>query len=113
MRWDDDVLENDDLDDVLEALGELEPEDEEEQEDEEAVLLRVERAFRSERARVRACEDLDELRALRSSYLDLEAGGGLHLAGRVRVRDLVELIDDRLTDLEAWRLVAQRGRWPA
>lgn len=113
MGWSDDAREREELEVELDAFDELDADDEDELYDEDAVLQRVERAFRGERARVRAAEDPDELRALRSAYLDLEAGGGLNLAGRVRVRDLVELIDDRLTDLEARRFVTRRGPWPA
>lgn len=86
-----------------------EEEDEEEAEDPEEVLARIEKAFRSERARIRSTEDLHELRALRAECEALLSNAGAPQAARIRARDLVELVDDRLTDLKAKRLAARRS----
>ena len=80
-----------------------------EEEDPAVVLARVERAYREERARVRASEDLAELRTLRDTYRTQVADGTLHGIAAVRGDDLLEFIDDRITDLKAARL-AERGR---
>lgn len=97
---------NDDDDDI-----EFEDDDdeEEEEEDEEELLARIEKAFRGERARSRACTDLNELRALRPEYQTVESNGTLNQAGRIRAHDLIEIIDDRVTDLKAKRIAARRG----
>lgn len=88
---------------------ELDEEEDEEEEDEDDLLARIEHAYRSERARIRASDDGHELRALRTEYVALEASGRLNQAGRLRARDLIELIDDRVTDLKAKRLASGRG----
>lgn len=80
-----------------------------EEEDPGVVLARVERAYREERARVRATVDLDELRTMRELYRTQIADGTLHGIAAVRGNDLLEQIDDRVTDLKAARL-AERGR---
>lgn len=79
------------------------------EEDPRSVLARVELAYREERARVRGSVDLDELRAMRELYRTQIADGTLHGIGAVRGNDLLEHIDDRITDLKAARL-AERGR---
>jgi len=102
MSWADDDFEED-----FDFEG---ADEKEEQEDEEEDLLqRIEQAFRGERARIRGCGDLDELRALRAAYASDAAGSRLNQAGRIRARDLIELIDDRVTDLKAQRIAARRG----
>lgn len=103
MDWDEEEEEEDSVEEE-----EYEEEDEEE-EDEEELLARIERAFRTERARIRACEDLHELRAMRADHQSLVTNRNAAPAARIRSRDLVELVDDRVTDLKAKRLVA-RGR---
>ncbi len=85
-----------------------EEKDEDEAEDPEVVLARVERAFRTERARIRASEDVQELRALRSEFQTLESNGRMPQSARIRAHDLVELIDDRITDIKAMRLADRR-----
>jgi hypothetical protein len=88
----------------------VEEEDEEEEgEDPDVVLARIEKAFRTERARIRASVDIGELRALRSEYQALESNARMPQAARIRARDLVELIDDRVTDIKAKRLADRRG----
>ena len=79
------------------------------EEDPGVVLARVERAYREERARVRASVDLDELRTMRELYRTQIANGTLHGIAAVRGNDLLEHIDDRITDLKAAKL-AERGR---
>lgn len=76
--------------------------------DDEEIVANVERAFRGERARIRACESLVELREIRATYED-HAVSLPHVAQRIRARDLVEIADDRITSLKAARL-ARRGR---
>ena len=99
--------------DFLDEDDEIEETDEEtesaEEEDPGEVLSRVERVYREERASVRASVDLDELRAMRELYRAQIADGTLHGIAAVRGNDLLEHIDDRITDLKAARL-AERGR---
>lgn len=99
--YDDDDDDDDlDLDDGDVGDG---SEDEEEK-DEDEHIQRVEAGFGSDRARIQSCGDLDELRGLRAEYQRLETRGGLSMAGRIRAHDLVELIDDRITDIKARRM---------
>ena len=78
------------------------------EEDPGELLARVEHAYREERTRVRASVDLDELRTMRELYRGQVADGTLHGIAAVRGNDLLEHIDDRITDLKAARL-AERG----
>lgn len=96
MDWD-----NDDEDE------DLDEEEEEEEEDEEELFAKIEQAFRTERARIRNSEDLYELRTMRAEYQALDTGGRSQ-ACRIRARDLIALVDDRVTDLKAKRLAEQR-----
>ncbi len=83
-------------------------EDDEDDDDEEEVLAQIDKAFRADRARIRSCEDVDELRRLRAEFVALVGSAG-HTARAIRSRDLIELVDDRITDLRARRMV--RRRW--
>ena len=109
---DDDNLENDDddNDDNDDNDDDTYADDEEDDEDDgdETQFDRIERAFREERATIRSCDDVLELRTLRAWHVDL-AESGVCEAGRIRAKDLVELVDDRITDLKARRL-ARRYR---
>jgi hypothetical protein len=96
--WDDDAPE-----------GEDEDLDGEEGDDPGELLARVERAFRADRARIRACGDVGELRAMQDDFRASLADGTLYGVAAVRGNDLLELIDERITDLKAER-VAGRGR---
>jgi len=96
-RYDDDDIEFDDD-------APTDDPDDEEAEDEDEHIRQVEAGFRSDRARIRSCGDLDELRELRAEYQRLEMRGGLSAAGRIRAHDLVELIDERITDIKAQRM---------
>lgn len=87
---DDEILDDDYVDD-----------DADEEEDEEDLLERVESAFRTDRARIRQSDSIYELRLLKVEYQDLESNGRLSQAGRIRARDLMELVDQRITDLRA------------
>ena len=82
--------------------------DDDDDDDDEALFVRIERAFREERANVRSCDDVHELRHKRAGFLDMAEGNGRE-AGRIRARDLIELVDERITDLKARRL-ARRYR---
>lgn len=103
-EFDDEDVEGDD-DECEEEWAE---EDEEDHEDEEEILARIERKFREERAKIRATSETYELRAMRSEYQRALTDEDLHDAGRIRLRDLIELVDDRLTDIKARRLT-RRG----
>jgi hypothetical protein len=104
---DDDEEGEEEDDDELDE--EEETDDEGEGEDQEEVLARIEKAFRSDRVRIRASNEIAELRRLRSEYQTLESNTEINQAARIRARDLVELIDDRITDLKAKRLADRRG----
>jgi len=102
--WDDDEQDSDefDLDDLdFDALFDSD-------EDDDQQLYEIERAYRQERATIQACDDLNELRRLRRAHQELADSDGRE-AGRIRALDLVELIDERITDLRAQRL-ASRSR---
>jgi hypothetical protein len=104
---DDEDSDEFDLDDDDEDDGEADDDDDGVEDDDERFAA-IERAFRLERANIRSCEDLHELRHLRASHQAL-ANSNAREAGRIRARDLVDLIDDRITDLKARRM-ARRGR---
>ena len=86
-----------------------EPADEQDndEEDEEAAKLdRIEKAFRTERTRIRACGEIAELRTMRRDYQEILAGAvGV---GRLRMNDLIELVDEQVTNLKAKRFAAGR-----
>lgn len=95
--WDDD--EDD------ETVDEIE---EEEEEDDAELLARVERAYRSERSRIRACTDVEELRSMRNSYRQQLTSRTLVGVAAIRGNDLLEIIDDRITDLKAQQIAKRR-----
>ena len=98
---------DDDSDDDVEEDGDDEFADGDEEDDEaptpdpHAHLEEVERGYRADRARIRACDDVHELRAMKAEYEAILRRRVLSEAGRVRAGDLIELIDDRITDLRA------------
>ncbi len=96
-KWDDDE------DESVEETGQ------DDELDAEELLARVERAFRADRARIRACGDVGELRAMQDEFQASLADGTLYGIAALRGNDLVELIDARITDLTAARM-AGRGR---
>ncbi len=101
---DDDLLDEDDDDENDDAdEDEDEDEDDDDEPDEEQVLRDIESAFRTERARIRGCDDLHELRAIRTECQALAASRDANPAARIRLNDLIELVDDRVTDLKAKR----------
>ncbi len=83
-------------------------ESDDDDQDEDARLARVETAFRAERALIRACDDVAELRTKRREYQALLSDGEVIGVGRLRINDLIELIDGRTTDLKAKRFAAGR-----
>ena len=97
--------ESEDEDESDEDEPEAEQDDDEE--DEEAAKLdRIEKAFRTERTRIRACGDIAELRTMRRDYQEILASAvGV---GRLRMNDLIELVDDQVTNLKAKRFAAGR-----
>lgn len=106
--WEDDEETEDDSGELDFDSDEFDFDDEDDDEDDDEVFANIERAFRQERAAIRACDDLHELRRLRATHQAL-ANSGARDAGRIRARDLVELIDDRITDLKARRMA--RRSW--
>lgn len=96
MDWDDDEEEEDSME-----------EEEDDEEDDEELFARIEQAFRTDRARIRACEDLQQLRAMRAENQAIASNPNANQAVRIRSRDLVELVDDRITDVKARHLVAR------
>jgi len=97
--------DDDDMDDELDL--DFAETDEEEDDDEEEQIMLIEQAFRRERAHIRAAEDLHELRSMRTVYQESIAEGQLNQAGRIRSNDLIELIDDKITDVKARRMAAR------
>ncbi len=110
--WDDDEeLDSDEIEDHDYESYSYDDDDgdaEDDDEDDEQVFANIERIFRQERAKVRACKDIRELRRMHAEYRELAEGNG-RVAGRIRARDLMELVDERITDLKAQRMA--RRRW--
>ncbi len=116
FRFDDDN-EFEEVDEE-ETDEESEDEDEESDEDEsddaddepdegaEERLERIEKAFRAERTKVRACDDVAALRTMRRDYQEILASAvGV---GRLRMNDLIETVDEQVTNLKAKRFAAGR-----
>jgi hypothetical protein len=70
--------------------------------EDDAMLARLDKAYRALRARVRAVSDLSELRTMRSEHAAALAGRQSPTL-RMRTLDIIEAIDDRVTDLRASR----------
>jgi hypothetical protein len=108
---------DEDVDDDLErALSTFEDDGEsdewegdEEAVDDEVIVRRVEAVFRAERQRIRECGSVGDLRTMRTEHESTLAIPGLHLAAVLRCRDLLELVDDRITDIKARQLVHGRA----
>jgi hypothetical protein len=100
---DDDEFEDDDLDE--EQKEEEGDDDDDDDDDDEAE---VERQFREHRARVRACANLDDLRQMRANLRHAVSAGTVQGASRIRAKDLIELIDDRITDVRAKQIADRR-----
>lgn len=99
---DDDWDEDDSDEEEWESDDDQEDEVQEDDEDED-LYARVDRAYRDERAKVRASEDIAELREMRETYQEQLMEGKLPGITGVRANDLIEQIDDRITDLKARR----------
>ena len=84
-----------------EDADETDDEDELPVEDDE-MLARLDKAYRALRAKVRASKDLSELRSIRADQT-AALSGRLTPTVRLRTLDIIELIDDRVTDLRAAR----------
>ncbi len=71
-------------------------------EEDDEMLARLDKDFRKLRTRVRASTDLSELRSIRADQAGALAG---HLSPTTRLRtlDIMEIIDERVTDLRASR----------
>lgn len=70
--------------------------------EDEAMLARLDKAYRTLRAQVRAVSDLSELRTMRSEHTAALAGRQSPTL-RLRTLDIIEAIDDRVTNLRASR----------
>ncbi|MBM4367407.1 MAG: hypothetical protein FJ102_14440 [Deltaproteobacteria bacterium] len=70
--------------------------------EDEAMLAQLDRDFRRLRARVRGSDDLSDLRSIRAEQTDALTGP-LTPTVRLRTLDIIEAIDDRVTDLRARR----------
>lgn len=70
--------------------------------EDDEMLARLDKEFRKLRARVRGSSDLSELRSIRADQTAALAGG-LTPTVRLRTLDIIEAIDDRVTDLRARR----------
>jgi hypothetical protein len=77
-------------------------EDDDQPVEDDAMLARLDKAYRALRARVRAVSDLPELRTMRSEHAAALAGRQSPTL-RLRTLDIIEAIDDRVTDLRASR----------
>ena len=112
-RYDDDEevdeVEDDDLHDEEDEEEDEDEEDEEDEDEEDEDEADVEREFREQRARVRATVDLDDLRQMRANLRHAVSAGAVRGASRIRATDLIELIDDRITDLRAKQLADRRS----
>ncbi|MCB9694322.1 MAG: hypothetical protein H6736_21135 [Alphaproteobacteria bacterium] len=75
----------------------------EDEDDDEDVIERVEAAYRSERARIRASSDVAALRELQAVYVEQLAEGALPGVAGMRARDLIEQIEERVAALDADR----------
>lgn len=100
MGWFDD--DEDEFEGVDEEFDDEAEEDDELPAEDAASLARLDKAFRALRTRVRACSDLSQLRAWRAEQV-AELGGRLTPTVRLRTLDIIEAIDDRVTDLRAVR----------
>ena len=98
--WDEDDSEEEEWDGDEDQEDEEEVQDDDEDED---LYARVDRAHRDERAKVRTSEDIAELREMRETYQEQLMEGKLPGITGVRANDLIEQIDDRITDLKARR----------
>jgi hypothetical protein len=77
-------------------------EDDDQPAEDDAMLARLDKAYRALRAQVRAVSDLSELRTMRSEHAAALAGRQSPTL-RLRTLDIIEAIDDRVTDLRASR----------
>lgn len=101
---DTDLDEESDGDDDAAAESDDDDDDDDESlpEEDDAFLARLDKAFRATRARIRASTDLAELRTLRANHA-ASLSERMTPTTRVRTQDIVELVDERVTDLRAGR----------
>jgi hypothetical protein len=106
---DDEEVEYDEDEDECDEDDDDEEEDEDDDDDGgEAEVGRIEEAYRIERARVRRSEDIHELSTMRSEYNQTLTRRDISQAARIRIRDLIEQIDDRVTTIKAKRMSGRR-----
>lgn len=92
----------DDDDDADDDVPEENDVDDEPPVEDEVMLARLDKAYRALRARIRAVSDLSELRTMRSEHTAALAGRQSPTL-RLRTLDIIEAIDDRVTNLRASR----------
>ena len=98
----DEVGLDDDLDDDDDEEEEGDEDDDPGTEETAEGLAALERAFHRLRAQVRASSDVVALRAMRAEYLD-SLSSPMSPTTRLRTQDVIDLIDERVTDLRAAR----------
>lgn len=94
---------DEDLDEDEESEDEGEGEDEDDAEEDDGLHERVEQAFRVDRRAIRASNDAGELREKSAELERAILNGRMPGIAGVRARDLIELIDERLTELRSGR----------
>ena len=97
---DDDEEEFDDDTEDDEGDDDQESDDEQPPPEDDAMLARLDKEFRKVRARVRASTDPSELRTLRNEHT-AALTDRLSPTVRLRTLDIIEAIDERVTDLRA------------
>lgn len=97
---DDDEEEFDDDTEDDEGDDDQESDDEQPPPEDDAMLARLDNEFRKVRARVRASTDPSELRTLRNEHT-ASLTDRLSPTVRLRTLDIIEAIDERVTDLRA------------
>lgn len=98
--------EDDDADDDDESGEESDDAADDEDDDlpaeDDAMLARLDKAYRALRAQVRAGSDLSDLRTMRSDHAAALSGRQSPTL-RLRTLDIIEAIDERVTNLRASR----------
>jgi TATA-binding protein-associated factor Taf7 len=94
--------EGEDDDDESEDDSDDDDEDDDQPAEDDAMLARLDKAYRALRAQIRAVSDLSELRTMRSEHAAALAGRQSPTL-RLRTLDIIEAIDTRVTDLRASR----------
>ena len=100
--FDEEKREGDDDDESGEESDDEADDDDDQPAEDDAMLARLDKAYGALRAHVRAVSDLSELRTMRSEHAAALAGRQSPTL-RLRTLDIIEAIDDRVTNLRASR----------